>query len=219
MVRTFSKSLVVNNSRDIEPVPEEYDYDGNLVGLGGGPFYTGHIGITNDDGHVINSLKTILQNFMKLIPPTLSGPEKSKILLRSFANIKFQITEAHTKYCPGCIFYFDTAADPYGEQQQQQFGHWMNKIIESSKLVCSTQSTELKDDVKKTQEQLSALSLKIDDTKILQDHGKKIEELMQANIGRTENFGNGMKEISGNIVEMKIKLYEVILALKKKIPK
>ena len=42
---------------------------------------------------------------------------------------------------------------------------------------------------------------------------------MQANIGRTENFGNGMKEISGNIVEMKIKLYEVILALKKKIPK
>ena len=164
-------------------------------------------------------MKVIIQSFMKLLPVTLSGPEKSKILLRSFANIKFQITEAHTKYCPGCIFCFDTAADPYGEQQQQQFGHWMNKIIESSKLVCSTQSTELKDDVKKTQEQLSALSLKIDDTKILQDHGKKIEELMQANIGRTENFGNGMKEISGNIVEMKIKFSELILALEKKIPK
>ena len=128
------------------------------------------------------------------------------------------------KYCPGCDFCFDTAADPYGEQQKinvelVQFGHWMNKIIESSKLVCSTQSTELKDDVKKTQEQLSALSLKIDDTKILQNHGKKIEELMQANIGRTENFGNGMKEISGNIVEMKIKFSELILALEKKIPK
>ena len=98
----------------------------------------------------------------------------------------------------------------------------MNKIIESSKLVCSTQttqSTESKDDVKKLQEQLSALTLKIDDTKILRDHGKKIEELMQANIGRNENFGNGVKEICGNIVEMKIKFSELILALEKKIPK
>ena len=142
----FSASLAVNNSRNIEPVPyyvpKEYDYDGNLVGLGGGPYYTGYIGITNDDGHVINSMKTILQNFMKLIPPTLSGPEKSKILLRSFANIKFQITEAHTKYCQESAVYLELV----------QFDDWMNKIIESSKLVCATQSIELKDDVKKLQD-------------------------------------------------------------------
>ena len=71
------------------------------------------------------------------------------------------------------------------------------------------------DDVKILQDQLSALNLKIDDTKILLDHGKKIEELIQANLGRTEDFGNGMKQISGNIVEMKTKFSELVLALEK----
>ena len=46
----------------------------------------------------------------------------------------------------GCDFSFDTS-DPYGERQNINvelvlFGQWMNKVIESSKLVCSTQSTE-----------------------------------------------------------------------------
>ena len=71
-------------------------------------------------------------------------------------------------------------------------------------------------DVKNLQDQLSALNLKIDDTKILLDHGKKIEELIQANLGRNEDFGNGMEQISGNIVEMKTKFSELILALEKR---
>ena len=130
-------------------------------------------------------MKVIIQSFMKLLPATLSGPEKSKILLRSFANIKFQITEAHTKYCqestvipggPGIRYHQEpTTAGPGGPVELVQFDDWMNKIIESSKLVCATQTTELKDDVKKLQD-------------------------------ITENFGNGMKE-------MKIKFSELILAL------
>ena len=75
------------------------------------------------------------------------------------------------------------------------------------------------DDVKILQDQLSALNLKIDDTKIFLDHGKKIEELIQANLGRTEDFGNGMKQISGNIVEMKTKFSELVLALEKLLKK
>ena len=88
---------------------------------------------------------------MKLIPPTLSGPEKSKILLRSFANIKFQITEAHTKYYTP-LPYTIPGQESAVNVELVQFDDWMNKIIESSKLVCATQSIELKDDVKKLQD-------------------------------------------------------------------
>ena len=152
-------------------------------------YWIQHIGHCNcmelNNGEVINCIKVIIQSFMKLLPVTLSGPEKSKILLRSFANIKFQITEAHTKYCQestvipgGPGGYWPTTAGPGGPGgpvELVQFDDWMNKIIESSKLVCATQSIELKDDVKKLQD-------------------------------ITENFGNGMKE-------MKIKFSELILAL------